>query len=527
MEQNISRRSFLAGTSALGLAAGLSLAGCAPQGKDDLANTGEAASTGATGTRGNVPSQWDEECDVLVLGAGGAGTSAALAAARAGANVIVLDSQKMNNFSATSICYGNFCVVGSDEQKALGIEDSPEQFLADAIANGNSDGNIIQANREDAILTYAENSARGAAMLKELGLEFPDPYVQVGHSLLRCHVVDNAKMLQLLTDASKEAGADYRFETEFTRLVYDADGMVLGAIDADGKSYKAHKAVLLCTGSFLRNTELLEECAMGFSKIPLYTGQGLTGLGHLALMDMGAPMWGRENIYAVEGHSEDGVAFTEMCHFGAIVTDLSGSRFFDDGQYWTNARTRAMVQKARQEDNERFLTYQVFDQAAYDRAVENGPMNGIYDTNMPYFIKADTIEELAEAIDAPNLPATLEKYNNDVANGGDTLFGRVHWNGEGTPDPVPLDQPPFYAYPSYPNILYTPCTGFNINGDCQVLGQYGDDDIIGGGRLFAAGEIITRSIVGNHYMVGVGIGSCTTLGMLIGEKAAALDNWDA
>lgn len=525
MKKEVSRRSFIAGASVLGIAAGLGLAGCTPSGKDSLNKTSEAAATESAGARGNIPAQWDEECDVLILGAGGAGASAALAAAKAGASVIVLESQNNNSFSATSICYGNFCVVGSDEQKTLGIEDSPDQFLADAIANGNSDGNIIQANREDAILTYAENSARGAQMLKELGLEFPDPYTQVGHSLLRCHVVDNARMLQLLTDASKEAGADYRFKTEFTRLVYDANGMTQGAVDAEGKSYKAKKAVLMCTGSFLRNTDLLEECAMGFSNIPLFTGQGITGLGHLALMDMGAPMWGRENIYAVEGHSEDGVAFTEMCHFGAIVTDLSGNRFFDDGQYWTNARTRAMVQKAKQEGNDRFKTYQIFDQAAYDRAVQNGPMNGIYDTNLPYFIKAETIEELASLIEAPNLPSTLDKYNSDISSGGDTLFGRVHWNGEGTPDPVPLSQPPFYAYSSYPNILYTPCTGFNINGDCQVLGQY-DEDVIGGGRLFAAGEIITRSIVGNHYMVGGGIGSCTTLGMVIGEKAAALDAWD-
>ncbi len=526
MKKDMSRRGFLTTAGLAAMAAGIGLAGCTSKSADGGASVALTAGEGGTG--GNVPAKWDEECDVLVLGAGGAGTSAALAAAKAGASVIVLDSQTSNNFNATSICKGNFCVVGSDEQKALGIEDSVEKFLEDAIANGNSDGNIIQANREDAIRTYAENSARGYQLLKELGLEFPDPYVQVGHSLLRCHVVDNAKMLQLLTDSGKKAGADYRFETEFTKLVYDGAGTVLGAIAQSGSkeiAFKAKKAVLMCTGSFLRNVELVEECAMGFSKIPLFTGQGLTGLGHLSLMSLGGAMWGRECIYACEGDSEDGKAYTEMCHFGAIVTDLSGNRFFDDGQYWTNARTRALVQKSAQEGNEKFQTWQVFDQAAYDRAVENGPNNGIYPENESYFIKADTIEELAEAINAPDLPATLAKYNEDIANGGDTLFGRKQWNGAGTPAPVALDQASFYAYASFPHLLYTPCTGFMINGDCQVLGQY-EEQPIGGGRLFAAGEIVTRSIVGNHYMVGVGIGSCTTLGMVIGEKAAALDAWE-
>lgn len=522
MGASMSRRSFVAGSGLVGITAGLGLMGCAPNGGADAAD-----GTARGGDTGSVPASWDEECDVLVLGAGGAGASAALSAAKAGASVVMLDSQTSNSFSATSICYGNFCVVGSDEQEALGIEDSPELFLEDAIANGNSDGNVIQANREDAILTYAENSARGYKMLKELGLEFPDPYVQVGHSVLRCHVVDNGKMLQLLTEAGKEAGVDCRFGTEFTKLVYDGTGTVLGAIaQKNGKeiAFKAKKAVLMCTGSFLRNVELLEECAMGFSSIPLYTGQGLTGLGHLALMDLGGAMWGRETIYAVEGHSADGAAFCEMPHFGAIVTDLSGNRFFDDGQYWTNARTRAMVAKAKQEGNDAYQTWMIADQAAYDRAVENGPQNGIYEQNESYFIKGETIEELAGAIGAPDLPATIEKYNADIANGEDTLFGRKYWNGIGTPAPVPLDQPPYYAYASYPNILYTPCTGFMINGECQVVGQY--DEPLGGGRLFAAGEIVTRSVVGNHYMVGVGIGSCTTLGMVIGEKAAALDDWE-
>ena len=320
MKKDMSRRGFLTTAGLAAMAAGIGLAGCTSKSADGGASVALTAGEGGTG--GNVPAKWDEECDVLVLGAGGAGTSAALAAAKAGASVIVLDSQTSNNFNATSICKGNFCVVGSDEQKALGIEDSVEKFLEDAIANGNSDGNIIQANREDAIRTYAENSARGYQLLKELGLEFPDPYVQVGHSLLRCHVVDNAKMLQLLTDSGKKAGADYRFETEFTKLVYDGAGTVLGAIAQSGSkeiAFKAKKAVLMCTGSFLRNVELVEECAMGFSKIPLFTGQGLTGLGHLSLMSLGGAMWGRECIYACEGDSEDGKAYT------AIGSSTTGS----------------------------------------------------------------------------------------------------------------------------------------------------------------------------------------------------------
>lgn len=75
-----------------------------------------------------------------------------------------------------------------------------------------------------------------------------------------------------------------------------------------------------------------------------------------------------------------------------------------------------------------------------------------------------------------------------------------------------------YAWASKPVLEYSAVTGFLIDGDCRILDQYGDP--IGGGRLFAAGEIVLRSIVGNHFMIGSGIGACTTVGMVAGRKAA-------
>ena len=105
MGKNITRRGFVAGTGLAGIASGLGLAGSAPKG-----TATEAVASTASGTEGGLilPASWDEECDVLVLGGGGAGASAALHAAKAGASVILLDSQSTNSFSATSICFGNF-----------------------------------------------------------------------------------------------------------------------------------------------------------------------------------------------------------------------------------------------------------------------------------------------------------------------------------------------------------------------------------------------------------------------------------
>lgn len=520
MEQGISRRNFLVGAGLASIAAGMGLAGCSP------ANAQGEPNTSATGA-GTVPDSWDEECDVLVLGAGGAGCAAALSAARDGAQVIVLESQPNTATSSTAICKGNFAVIGSDEQKTLGIEDSSDQYVADCLAWGNSDGNIVQANREDAIRTFADNSAECQKMLKELGLEFPDPYIATGNSVARVHVVDNAQMQQLLENAAKDAGAEFKFNTEFQRLAVDSGGAVVGAIAKDGNreiAVKAKKGVLLTTGGLCRNVELVEECLPGLSEVEPRTAAGATGLGHLAAMQIGGAMWGRNWLYVTEGWSPDGKAWSEMTSFGAIVCDMQGNRFIDDGGSWSNKRTRALMDKGKNPEYDCYFNWYVIDQAGYDRAVETGGPMGVTEINEPYFIKAETIEELAEAIDAPNLPATLEKYNADLANGGDTLFGRKYINGAGTGDPVPLDTPPYYAWASKPVLEYSPVTGFLMDGDCQILDQY--EEPIGGGRLFAAGEVALRSIVGNHFMIGSGIGTCTTLGMVIGHKAAALEGWE-
>lgn len=524
MEQEISRRSFLTAAGLAGMAAaGLGLAGCAPKG---AASASENGSAGATGAGGNVPTAWDEECDVLVLGAGGAGCAGAMTAARDGAKVIVVESQPNTITSSTAICKGNFAVIGSDEQKALGIDDSADQYVKDCLAWGNSDGFPIQSNREDMIRTFADNSAACQKVLKELGLEFPDPYVATGNSLARVHVVDNAQMQQLLEGAAKKAGAEFMFNTEFTRLVHDASGTVLGAIAKNGSkevAIKARKGVLLTTGGLCRNIELVEECLPGLSEVEPRTAAGATGMGHLAAMELGGALWGRNWLYVTEGWSPDGTAWSEMTSFGAIVVDREGNRFINDGGSWSNKRTRALMDKGKHPEYDCYFNWYISDQEVYDKAKEIGAPMGVYEKNEGYFIKADTIEELAAQIGTPSLPATLEAYNANIAAGTDE-FGRVYLNGAGTGDPFPLSTPPYYAWASKPVLEYSPVTGFLMNGNCEILDQY--EEPVGGGRLFAAGEIVLRSIVGNHFMIGSGIGTCTTLGMVIGEKAAALDSWE-
>ena len=116
---------------------------------------------------------------------------------------------------STAVCKGNYCVIGSDERKAAGIEDDVELFVQDALAYG-VDDDALPGNKEEVIRLYAgKNSLECYDLLKELGVEFSAPYMLAGHSVFRVHRVDNADMQSRVTAAAQEAGANFLFNTEF------------------------------------------------------------------------------------------------------------------------------------------------------------------------------------------------------------------------------------------------------------------------------------------------------------------------
>lgn len=258
----------------------------------------------------------------------------------------------------------------------------------------------------------------------------------------------------------------------------------------------------------MRNKAMVEECMPGASDVDVVCGLGAYGAGHMAAEKLGATMWGRNNLYLVGGYDPLGTLnYTELCQFGAIDVNRDGDRFCNDGNHWSYEHSQATI-----------------NQGMYDNAMEIGAPLGLTEASVELLKKADTIEELAELIGAPNLPATVAKYNEDLANGGDTLFGRIYRNGAGTGDPIPLENPPFYAWAERPRMLLSPTIGFITNEKNELLDVYGKP--LGGGRLFASDELTERTVTGNKYLVGSAISYDTTMGLLIGEDAAALESWE-
>lgn len=518
--ESISRRDLVKTAAVAGVAGVLST------------GVGAGVALAAEGAQGV---DWAEECDVLILGAGGAGLTCALAAADEGAQVILVESQATTSTSSTAICKGNYCVVGSPEQEAAGIEDSVDLYVDDIVAAGGSVmGDYPSAEalyNLDLVRLFAENSLAGQEFLKEIGVEFPEaPYQTSGSTVPRTFVLDNRRMCELLTERVEEnPNVDLQYETSFERLVVDPAGRVVGALVTDpngnAKAIKGRKATVLATGSFVRNAALVEECMPGLSSMVNMCGFGDTGKGHEAALSLGGALWGRSLVYPTEGYGiEDMTMCPELCAFGAIVVNERGERYMDDGQYWTNDRTRALINQGKSEKYGCYMNYTVIDQAMYDEAMRVGPQPGLTEVIAAKLIKGDTLEELAAAMDAPELPATVARYNEDLANGGDTLFHRTQLNGAGTGAPIPLTEPPFYAWANQPGLEYSPLCGFMANDRLQITNLYGEP--VGGDTLYAIGEIILRAHEGNEYMIGSSISSNIAFGLVLGKQVAQLADWE-
>ena len=505
------RRDFVLGAAAVGTAAvGAALFGCAPQTAADGQGSAQAGATGDA-------LAWDEEADVVVVGAGGAGGAAAYAAAKEGVKVIVLESMPNTAFSSTSLCGGYMTLVDSEEQRAEGVKDTPDALVSDLKAWG---ADID----EDVVRRYGELGHEYSLVLQELGVaKLSEAITKApGSSIPRTLTLDPKDHQQKLTDAAQAAGADYRFETEGQRLVTDG-GKVVGVVAKKGGTetrIRASKAVIIATGGFTSCPDLLEKCMKGLSAIKSMACPAHTGLMHYAAFNLGAQFDGIPWIYANEGMhptASDMNGYANLFVYGAVKVNADGKRYVNEGMFIGNAMTRALLDQPMKDGE--YFNYQIMDQKAYDLAAAAGKPLGVFEENKDLFVQADTYEELAEKLGAPDLPGAMARYNEDMnATGVDSAFGRDVLYGQGTGQPFPLDTPPFYAFANVPWLAYDPVTTFIVNADSQLLDQYGDP--IEG--VYAVGEIALRPALGNVYCQGAATGAGACFGLQAGRAAAHL-----
>jgi len=463
-----------------------------------------------------VPKKWDYETDVIVVGGGTAGLPAAITVAGAGLKAAILESRPACGGSFNMVA-GAFAIAGSDEQKEAGIEDSPEVFYQDLIDIAGAVPELARAFADDQLDAYR--------MITQLGVKFPGLVKHPGHSFNRClgwlHGL-GPSMVKALENGARDRGVEILFRHRVTRLITDPQtGKVVGlqvSVGDETKNFGAKRAVILATGGFGRNREMIAEYAPrmvdAYPKMPVgHLGDGLKmGLAvGAATKDISiavAPSW----PLCRETHSNA----LWVIYWGAIMVGADGKRFHDEscseafygpmtgagmnqpgGTYWIvyNDAIRANVGLI-DDTTERNMSH-----------VEDIAKCKQYETN--------TIEELAKSagIDAEGLKVTIDKYNSDVDSVGyDTVFGREHQFGE-LRSLVKIDTPQFCAIKCVTSTTSMK-GGLKINGRSQVLNQY--DEVIPG--LYAAGEV-TGGLHTKTYLLGTMTSSSMTFGIIAARNA--------
>lgn len=448
--------------------------------------------------------------DIVVLGGGIAGLSAAATAAEAGLNVAVLEkTDAVGGSSAMS--GGFFAFSGTAEQEAEGIEDTADSFRDDLIrlGGGHSDPALIDA--------YLENQDTTYAWLKDHGVRFTALEVSSGQSHARSHLSPIKDVLAELARTVVEHHGVILTGHRATELVTDAAGSVTGvlAVGPDGLvQFAARGGVVIASGGFSRGDDLLRIFAPEqLAGIP-YGGLGNTGDGLRMAWKLGAGLADMSFISGTFGsHPETGIEFHELLtanYMGAIIVNREGRRFVDESLSYKPLGAACLAQPDG-------LGFEIFDASVRARSHPGVPLNDIgFLEDLGHVHRADTLEGLASAagIDAAGLSETVAAYNRAVAGDEPDAFGRTGLvNGIG--ELVPVIQPPFYAYPAKTLMTSTYC-GLSITPEARVKDVNGDT--IEG--LFAVGEV-TGGFHGAAYMTGTSLGKGAVFGRIAAHAIAA------
>ena len=448
--------------------------------------------------------------DVIVVGAGAAGLSAAVAAADAGAQVLLVEADTQVGGSSR-LSGGHFYAAGTAQQQQAGIQDSADAMYEHYLT-------LNQWMVEPSVVRkYCDLSAPTLRWLSELGVEFSPAAVYPSgvSSVARGHPPQGAgeRVVQVLHAACDTRSIDILLKARVTKLLTTNSGQLSGIRIGDDEATCG--ALVLTTGGFGANPELLAKhyptaAAQGdwswYIGSPLAQGDGLE-LGQ----GVGAALDGHDRglLLVTPGFSRD---LEVLLPGWLILVNQRGRRFTDETAPYTVLG--GLIEK------QVGPVYAVFDEPARV-AAKRTPTSQAYWVNEVLAAKAeagdivvaDSLESLAHktGIAKDALAGTLQSYNQDCRQGSDSAFFKPVSSGSRA-----INTAPFYAVEIRPAIVCWTGAGLRIDANARV--QSSSEQSIAG--LYAAGETV-GSLHGDRYVGGGGsFGPCIVFGKLAGENAA-------
>ena len=488
------------------------------------------------------------DADVVVIGAGGAGMTAAMTAADAGQKVVILESQAMvggNSARATGGMNAAKTVYQDENEfdQAAGVEktlataaekyadnetitalaktvseqwaayqanptgyfDSVELMELDTMVGGKG------INDPELVKTLCEGTADAIDWLDENGITLHNVSSFGGASVKRIHrpvneegkvVSVGAYMIPLLQENCEKRGIDIVLNTTVDTILTDANGAAVGVsgTDKDGNTVVVNaKSVILATGGFGANLDMVTQYKPELAGFMTTNAAGAQGQGIEMATAIGAGTVDMDQIQihpTVEANTA--ALITEgLRGDGAILVNANGERFIDE------VGTRDVVSAAEIAQPGSY-SWLIVDQAMADASsvIQGYIKKGYTKTGATY-------EELAKELDVD--PAafanTMETWNGYVEAKNDPDFGRISFAN-------PLNNGPYYAIKVTAGVHHT-MGGVTINSATEVLKE--DGTVIPG--LFAAGEV-TGGVHGANRLGGTAVADFVVFGRIAGESAA-------
>lgn len=450
------------------------------------------------------------EVDVLVVGGGLAGYSAAHEAASQGARTLLIEKESRTG-GATVLSGGSFAFAGTPLQKALGIEDSSEQLYADLRRVGGEE------NDDALVRAYVERQREAFAWLAAMGATFDRVFVASGQSVPRAHSRSAREVLDIVIKHAHATGrVETRLGTAARRLLRDAPGGPVTGVraQAGGRTFdiRARNGVVLATGGFSRNENLLTLFAPRQAGAQRMGGPGNTGDGLLMAWQLGAGLRDMGYIKGTFGNHpsagpEDHFLLFPM-YAGGIVVNAHARRFVDESLSYKLIGEACLQQSG-------CIGYQIFDQPIFGQGRSGIPsMDFQADFDAGRVIRAPTLRALAAALglDPDALDASIAEYNGCVERGHDAAFGRDglcnHYGKL-----VKIETAPYYAFASKSVVLATYC-GLSVDACMRVQDVYGNRIP----NLYAAGGVI-GGFHGQAYMTGTANGKAVIFGRIAADAA--------
>ena len=488
------------------------------------------------------------DADVVVVGAGGAGMTAAITAAAEGKSVVILESQSMvggNSVRATGGMNAGKTVYQDENEfgESAGVEktlktaaekyadnetitalaktvseqwaayqanptgyfDSVELMELDTMIGGKG------INDPELVETLCANSADAIDWLDEHGITLHNVSSFGGASVKRIHRPVNAEgktvsvgsyMIPLLQENCEKAGVKMMLDTTATEILTDANGAAVGvkATGASGETVTVNaKAVVLATGGFGANLDMVVKYKPELKGFMTTNAAGAQGQGIEMATAIGAGTVDMDQIQihpTVEANTA--ALITEgLRGDGAVLINAEGKRFIDE------VGTRDVVSAAEIAQTGSY-SWLVVDQAMVDAS---SVIQGYIKKG--YTVTGETYEELGKAmgVDEAAFAETMNTWNGYVDAKNDPDFGRTSFANK-------LDTAPYYAIKVTAGVHHT-MGGLTINTNTEVLKE--DGSVIPG--LFAAGEV-TGGVHGANRLGGNAVADFTVFGRIAGKAAS-------